>query len=90
MNEIAEELTITVRGSELDERERNRLESVLQFHDVEGSEPVTEGTLNLDRLIRVVTVYHSIGTFRYDWRWLGPQREIDREQPVRESTHCEE
>lgn len=68
---LPDDARIELTGTEVDERTLRLLEPILDI-DVEaatnGHTAETVGSLDVDRLARVMALYRSIAEYRYDWR----------------------
>lgn len=79
MPAIDDDTTVTLRPTELTDRELDVLSSVLDVQIDDGTDRIDTCTIDLERFVRAMTLDDSINRFRYDWRWrareqVGPGR----------------
>lgn len=82
MGQNEDELHLKVQASQMSPRDLERLAPVVR---IDQSATDFEGTIDLDRLARVLAVYRAVARYRYDWRWrdpadLVPHRRLEKEE----------
>ncbi len=69
MIEIDETTTVEFEPTRLNEHELQLLAAIGELEDAGDGEHLDVIRLDLKHIVRVLTLYDSIATFRYDWRW---------------------
>ncbi|MFW6152963.1 MAG: hypothetical protein ACOC42_01250 [Halobacteriota archaeon] len=69
MPTIDDDTTVTLRPSDLTDRELDVLSTVLEVQVENGSGRIESCTIDLERFVRAMTLDDSLNRFRYDWRW---------------------
>lgn len=69
MTTIDDDTNVTLRSTTLTDRELEVLSTVLEVQIGDDTNRIEACTIDLDRIIRAMTLDDSINRFRYDWRW---------------------